>query len=1109
MSDSSAAQNPERQKRLEQVLADYLHSVENGSPLDQSTLFAAHPDLADDLREFFRNRESIDRITEPLKAAVDAPTVLRPTDIGLEPAGATVRYFGDYELLEEIARGGMGVVYKARQVNLNRIVALKMILAGQLANDSDVKRFYAEAEAAAKLDHPGIVPIFEIGQHDGQHYFSMAFIEGESLAKKVADGPLPPRVGAELVKKVAEAVEYAHQKGIIHRDLKPANVLLDAQGQPKVTDFGLAKQLKGDSGLTGTGQILGTPSYMPPEQAAGRAGDVGPQSDVYALGAMLYCLLTGRPPFQAASPMDTLLQVLEDEPVAPRQLNPRLPRDLETICLKCLRKECEKRYRSAAELADDLARFVNHAPILARPVGAAERTAKWARRRPALAALIVVGLMGFVGVTWQLQVANREWKRAEWLLNESQAQLYFNGIELADREWAAGHIDRAMVTLNACEPRRRGWEWDYLDQLCHPEMVTIKRIGDTRDVAFSSDGRLLAIPNIHSRRVEFFDSYSGSPAGTSVEHKFLPIVARFSDDGAWLMSGGGWFNRGEEKGEARLQHLTGDNLALDLLGHQAPVAAVACHPDNVRFASVDNSGVIKIWRAPEGTELLSLNVTSGIAKTFALAFDRQGKRLAASGSETEVFVWDLGHEQQPAKFTGLKFGICDVTFSPDGRALAAADGYSTVIIWDAATGSIRHRLVDAGRKVRFNHDGTQLASANDHSQKTIRVWDAADGRLLRQLRGGFNCLDYSRDGKRIAAASFGDTVKIWDATQAPETRRIDTKMHFMPHALAFSTDGRTLVVPDDNEDFMEEGLRTDGAPFKLSGNRKVLSYWNPETATRTKMIRTETANSSVRGLTFSGDGNWFATVQSWNGKESDPPCKVTLRDSKTGAETLTIERPATDRLYAITAGPDGRRLAFGGYKQLVEVVDIAYGTKLCEISTRGLHLAYSQKGDLLATTSWLDDLDGRVELWDATTGKPAKTLLVATYGRGTQMGEVAFSPNGRHVAAAGKNGSAYFIAIWDMQNGKQECTLQGHADAIAGLAFNGDGTRLISGSKDESLILWDMSVYRRVLAIPAAVGEIYDVAFSPDQRRVAAIGERGVQLWDSGPPILRASDSPK
>ncbi len=315
-----------------------------------------------------------------------------------------VRYFGDYEIDRELARGGMGVVFEARQLSLNRKVALKMILAGQLADDIDVKRFYTEAEAAANLDHPGIVPIFEVGQHEGQHYFSMGFVQGQSLSQRLAQGPLPARESAELIRRVSEAIEYAHGRGVIHRDLKPANILIDAKGNPRVTDFGLAKKVQGDSGLTGSGQIMGTPSYMPPEQAGGKRGEVGPGADVYSLGATLYALLCGRPPFQAAMAMDTVIQVLTDEPVPPRRLNPSIARDLETICLKCLQKEPAKRYHSAAALALELARFLAGEPILARPIGAPARFWRWCRRRPVVAGLgvAVAALVLFVAIAGPL-----------------------------------------------------------------------------------------------------------------------------------------------------------------------------------------------------------------------------------------------------------------------------------------------------------------------------------------------------------------------------------------------------------------------------------------------------------------------------------------------------------------------------------------------------------------------------------------------------------------------------------------------------------------------------------------------------------------------------------
>ncbi len=357
----------------------------------------------------------------PTTTVFDAPT-LAPNQLpdvdrpSAETSPGPIRYFGDYEIVREIARGGMGVVYQARQTSLNRMVALKMILAGQLADATEVKRFYTEAEAAATLDHPGIVPIFEVGQHESQHYFSMGYVAGQSLIKRIAFWLLPvrnsfdAREAAELIGRVSEAIEYAHRQGVIHRDLKPANILLDQSGSPRVTDFGLAKKVSRDSGLTGSGQIMGTPSYMPPEQAGGERGDVGPAADVYALGATLYCLLTGRPPFQAASVMDTVLQVLSDDPVPPRRLNAAVPRDLETICLKCLEKQPVRRYPSAAALGADLGRYLAGEPILARPVSVLKRAGKWARRNPAVAglaaSLALAMLIGFAAVTYQ-------WLRAE------------------------------------------------------------------------------------------------------------------------------------------------------------------------------------------------------------------------------------------------------------------------------------------------------------------------------------------------------------------------------------------------------------------------------------------------------------------------------------------------------------------------------------------------------------------------------------------------------------------------------------------------------------------------------------------------------------------------
>lgn len=301
--------------------------------------------------------------------------------------------FGDYEIIDEIARGGMGVVYKARQISLNRTVALKKVLSGKLAGDEDIKRFQIEAEASANLDHPGIVPVHDFGEHDGQHYFSMGFVDGQSLSQRLATGPLRPREAAELLVKISRAVAYANAQGVIHRDLKPGNVLLDRGGEPRVTDFGLAKKEAEDSGMTATGQILGTPSFMPPEQAAGKGDEVDQRADVYALGAILYATLTGRPPFQAANVIETLKQVLEQEPISVRRLVPNVPRDLETICLKCLHKDARRRYETGDDFADDMQRWLGGEPIVARRVSRAERTWKWCKRKPLIAGAIATILL--------------------------------------------------------------------------------------------------------------------------------------------------------------------------------------------------------------------------------------------------------------------------------------------------------------------------------------------------------------------------------------------------------------------------------------------------------------------------------------------------------------------------------------------------------------------------------------------------------------------------------------------------------------------------------------------------------------------------------------------
>ena len=413
----------DREQQLTDLIGQFLSAAEDSpSPSEtgriQQNLIDAHPDFADDLRNFFDMHDRLQNVAATGSQAEHFPTTTlfkQSRDDFAQTTDPAGKCFGDYEIIKLIARGGMGVVYKARQISLNRTVALKMIQAGELAGEQEVKRFQAEAEAAAKLEHPCIVPIFEVGVIDDTRYFSMAFVEGPSLADKIAEGPIAPYEAAELTMKIAEAVDYAHQRGIIHRDLKPGNVLLTTKPQsthpdstdsrssgvsleksfyspsqylPKLTDFGLAKHIGDNSELTEAGQILGTPSYMSPEQAAGRHETIDERSDIYSIGAILYAALTGHAPHHKESKLETILHVINEDPRHVRDHDRRIPKPLAIIAHKCLEKKPGDRYQSASELADDLKRCLNREPIVAKPASVLSQIWRWSRQRPALAVTV-------------------------------------------------------------------------------------------------------------------------------------------------------------------------------------------------------------------------------------------------------------------------------------------------------------------------------------------------------------------------------------------------------------------------------------------------------------------------------------------------------------------------------------------------------------------------------------------------------------------------------------------------------------------------------------------------------------------------------------------------
>jgi serine/threonine-protein kinase len=439
---------------LAELLDGYLSQLHAGERPDRAALLRDHPELAG-----------------PLKCldALNGLTTVAPDDFAALPDpydDSLPRDFGPYELLAEIGRGGMGVVYKARQKALDRVVALKMILATHLASQEHIRRFQVEAWAAAHVRHSNITQIHDVGQHHGQHFFTLEYIEGESLAQRIARSRLDFESAARLITTVARAVDHLHAHGIVHRDLKPSNILLDRDDQPYVTDFGLAKVFVPGSEATATGVIAGTPSYMAPEQASGRSAEVGPPADIYSLGAILYELLTGEPPFKQESPLDTLLDIIGREPRYPRQVNPHVPRGLELICMKCLAKSPDQRYASAAALADDLERFVRAEPLAVRPPGMFQRIEQWARRRPALACRLVV-----LAVFYLIELRNYHYGVVNWAFHWNMTGLVAAWVAVSMVcEW---FVQRPRATMTA------RFVWGGLDQLIFLVMLLFVADGAT------------------------------------------------------------------------------------------------------------------------------------------------------------------------------------------------------------------------------------------------------------------------------------------------------------------------------------------------------------------------------------------------------------------------------------------------------------------------------------------------------------------------------------------------------------------------------------------------------------------------------------------------------
>jgi len=1023
------------------------------------------------------------------------------------------RLFGDYDLIEEVGRGGMGVIYKAHQRGLDRLCAIKMLKGSPSTQGEDEERLREEAKAAARLDHPNIVGIYEVGEAEGQFFFSMEFVEGDNLATFVRSRTLSANQAATYVKKIAEAIQYAHGRGVLHCDLKPANVLIDYRDEPQITDFGLARRVGRDNALTEDGEYgAGSPNFMAPEQVSDRMRTIGPYTDVFGIGATLYYLLTDRPPFRGETCADTINAVLRLEPVRPRALRPGVPVDLETICLKCLEKRPAKRYRTAQEVADELQRFLNDEPIHARQIPLPERAWRYARRRPLLAgfAAAILGLLLVVAVGSFLaayhidqarQVAEKQRARAEANELRLRQQLYAANMLDACQAAESGDIERVTAHLARYNPagsgspspeaNLRGWEWRYLSALSRSDEIPCLSTNDGKvvDVTFFRDARHLITLN-DSGVLRFHDL--SDPGKTlkfetgGTPDQLSPIT--LSPDGSRLA-----FGQFDPKKNASIVRVIDSGTWTEIT--RVTNAGLACC---VKF-SPDNQQLMASYlvrNPPEMTsEIVSFSLVDGshhqvmalpTARRFnAPMFSRAAPLVAFANDDASITVRYLdgsgkelhlvGHEYEP----GWVQLIIDLEFSPNGKWLVSTGVDKTARVWDLETQkqlAVLPGHSDAVLFATFSPDQSLVATGS--RDRTIRLWEMPSGRQVGILRGRgatMAGLSFSPDGQFLVSGNQRGEVSLWNPKAALAQAGAATPV---PRAIVWAE-----LLPDAQH-WWTSSEDSSWNLYQLGESQPIARI--PDTHLVDLHAKTYDPASHQLAI-FTRQG------------------KLTLRNLDTGVEReFAPGRPS--REAGIRFSPDGQFLGVSeGSKyvfdqaettNLVQVWQTSSGQLVREFASPGDNLLFSRDNRFVASC----DNKGKVQLNDMKTGASRKLA-----GHNVQVHGLAFSPGNAQLATGGLDGS---VKLWDTADGSEITTFQTETSGVLSVEFSPDGSRLVCGSLDGQLQVWDLNSRLRVATFRKHRKGIGSVFFA-DADTLISGGLDEIRTWKAEPvqPSLESESS--